>query len=488
MGWTRVTAAAATGLVETTLPGVPVGEVVIEYRREDDPTVVSVVCDRERVGLVVSLIGQSQTQIAMGDETSVTLTPNLNTAVSYCWMRGGGDNWNPPDGGFLDRQKELSEGMTAAAQMLDALGTDIPVEFLCVAQQGTSLTQLMYRYNGDGLDLCGDGSDPASGMLTSMVLAKRRRITGWLFSWSTSDASTRNGGSLTIGATAYGTRGPLTERPWVERMNEFFGGVEKSTADATERSERRNLHDLGFAAAWNPWVIMLPVSRHRTNIAGPAPADTTHGPFRQIQYDLAVTGTGKAGAWEIDLGAFQIDTVMPDGETAHQDRTDPRGNIRFCLRYAQALAFAGKLSTLDPRPAFASATRSGSVITLATSLVNGGSLVAETSGADLEEFEVSEDGGTTWSRRDGAIAFTPAISGSTVTLTRGTGSWAANTRVRYLNGWPVAVGGTAGNAATEATRLNGLLYETRTDAIPAGITGLRAGVPLMPIWSPLVAA
>lgn len=488
VGWTRVTGAAATGLVETTLPGVPVGEVVIEYRREDDSTVIAVVCDRERVGLVVSLIGQSQTQIAMGDETSVTLTPNLNTSVSYCWMRGGGTVWNPPDGGFLDRQKELSDGMTAAARMLDALGTDIPVEFLCVAQQGTSIAQLMYRYSGDGLDLCGDGSDPQSGMLTSMMLAKHKRITGWLFSWATSDASSRNGGSVPIGATPYGTRGPLTERPWVERMNEFFGGVEKSTADATERSERRNLHDLGFAAAWNPWVIMLPVSRHRFNSAGAAPADTTFGAFRQQQYDLAVIGAGKAGAWEVDLGAFQIDTFMPDGETAHQDRTDPRGNIRFCLRYAQALAFAGKLSTLDPRPAFTSATRSGSVIMLATSLVNGGSLVPQTDGATLEEFEISEDDGATWSRRDGAVPFTPAISGSTVTLTRGTGSWAANTRVRYLAGWPVAVGGSAGMAATEGTRLNGVLYETRTDATPSGIAGLRAGVPLMPMWSPLVAA
>ena len=178
---------------------------------------------------------------------------------------------------------------------------------------------------------------------------------------------------------------------------------------------------------------------------------------------------------------------MPNAETAHQDRTDARGNIRFCLRYAQALAFAGKLSTIDPRPSFTGATRSAGVITLATSLVNGGSLVSETAAATLEEFEVSENGGSTWSRRDGTITFTPAISGSTVTLTRGSGSWAANTQVRYLNGWPVAVGGT--DSATETTRLGGLLYETRTDAIPSGLSGsLRAGVPLMPIWTPLVAA
>jgi hypothetical protein len=483
VGWTRVTTSAASGIVETTLPGVPVGEVVLEYRREDDRMVASVVCDRERVGLVISLIGQSQTQIAFGDSTSVTLAPEANTAVSFCWMRGGGTSWTPPDGGFLNRQRQTSEGMVAAARMLDALGTDIPVEFLCVAQQGTSLTQMIHRYSGDGLDLCGDGADPASGMLTAMVLAKRRRVTGWLFSWSTSDASTGNGGSHPIGQTAYGVRGPLVERPSAERMNEFFGGVEKASADAAERAERRNLHDLGFAPAWSPWVIMLPVSRHRSNIAGPAPADTTYGLFRQQQYELAVSGAGKAGAWECDLGALQIDIVMPNAETAHQDRTDPRGNIRFCLRYAQALAFAGKLSTLDPRVAFTGATRAGVVLTLAAALPNGGALVAQTDGAALHEFEVSENGGSTWSRADGAIPFTAALAGATVTLTRSSGSWAANTQVRYLAGWPVAVGGT--DSATEAARLDGLLYETRPDAIPTGLTGLRAGIPLMPTWTPV---
>ncbi len=489
VGWTRVTASAASGIVEVSLPGVPVGEHIYEFRREDDNTVISVSVDRERVGIVASLIGQSQTQIAFRDSTTVSLTPpTQNTSVSYLFMRGGGQVWNPPDGGLLTRRNQLSEGFTAVAQMLDALGPEIPIEFLCVAQQGTGISQLIYRYTGDGLDLCGDGTTPSSGMLTANMLAKRKRVTCWLYSWATNDASSRNGGSPAVGTTFYGTRSPV-ELSWNDRMNEFFGGIAKAGAGAPELAERQNLHKLGFASAWNPWVVVLPVSRHRSNQAGAAPADTAYGPFRTQQYDMAVNGTGKAGNWDISLGAFQIDTYMPDGESAHQDRTDARGNIRFCLRYAQALAFAGKLSTQDNRPGFTSIARAAGVLTLSTTLRNGGSLVSETAGATPEEFEVSEDGGTTWSRRDGAIPFTPAISGSAVTLTRGTGSWAANTRVRYLNGWPVAVGGTAGMAATELTRLGGLLYETRADAIPAGLAGsLRAGVPLMPLWADMVAA
>lgn len=490
VGWTRVTASAATGIVETSLPGVRCGEVILEYRREDDNAVVSVVCDRERVGIVAALIGQSQTVIAMGEAqaTALNVAPNTSTAVSYCWMRGSAVEFNPPDGGFLNARNQLSEGMNAAAQMLDALGSDIPVEFMCVAAAGTSMLQLMYRYNGAGLDMCGDGTTNSSGMLTAMMLAKRKRVTTWLYSWSTDEASTRNGGSATIGATVYGARGPLTEESWISRMNELFGGVAKASAGAPEQTERQNLHKLGFAAAWNPWVIMLPVSRHRSNGAGAAPADSTYGAFRLQQYDAAINGTGKAGNWDISLGAFQIDTFMtPESETAHQARTDVRGNIRFATRYAQALGFAARLSTLDPRPQLTTASGvTTSVITISTNLVNGGSLVTQTDATTIEEFEVSENSGA-WSRRDGAIPFTPAISGNTVTLTRGSGTWAANTRIRYLNGWPVAVGGSGGMAATEGTRLNGVLYETRTDAIASGLTGLRAGVPLMPTWTDITA-
>lgn len=481
--WTRVTASAATGKVSTTLPGVKVGTYRVEYRREDDTTVISICRELERVGIVAAIMGQSQAQIAMGDSTSVTLTPNADTDVSFCYTRGGGYAYNPPDGGFLHHQKQLSDGMVALAKYWDALDSGVPLEIMSLAQQGKGITDYMYHQNGNGFDLCGNGTTASSGLLTEGLLSKQKRVTMFVYSWGTNDAATRSGGTYNIASTIYGARN-LTELPVVERMNELFGGIEKSTADATERSERNNLVDLSLLA-WRPWVVMMPLSRHRDLTNASAAVDTQYSGIRAIQYAYAESGTGRDASVDATLGAFQIDTYIPNADSAHQDRTDVRGNINFCLRFGHAIASASKVSTINPRPAFTAAAGAGAaVITISTSLVNGGSLMVGVVGATPAEFEVSENSGA-WSKMGGAIAFTPAVAGNTITLTRGSGTWHANTRVRYLSGWPCAIGNAS--AAAEATLMGGMLYESRADAVPSGIGTLPVGVPLMPTFSDLTA-
>lgn len=481
--WTRVTGAAATGRVSTSLPGVKVGTYRVEYRREDDNTVISIACEEDRVGIVACITGQSQMQIAYTDSTSVTLTPNATSDVSFLCARGVGFAYNPPDGGYLQAQKQLSDGMVAMQKYWDSLSSGVPLEVINTAHQGRGLTDVMYHFNGDGLDLIGDGTTASSGLWTEVMLAKQRRVTMFVMSWATNDATSRNGGSVTVNATPYGSV-TKTERPWIERIAELFGGVEKSTADATERSQRANLAELGLLA-WRPWVVTLPVSRHRDSVNATAAVDSQYGDFRRIQYEWAELGTGLDASIDATLGAFQIDTLLPNADSAHQDRTDVRGQINFCLRIGQAIASASKVSTINPRPKFTAAAGVGtSVITLSASLVNGGSLMVGVGGSTPVEFEVSENAGA-WSKFDGVTPFTPAVSGNTITLTRGSGTWHANTKVRYLSGWPCAIG--SASSAAEATLMGGMLYESRADAVPAGIGTLPAGVPLMPTFADLQA-
>lgn len=159
--------------------------------------------------------------------------------------------------------------------------------------------------------------------------------------------------------------------------------------------------------------------------------------------------------------------------------------MQFGLRFGQAIASATGANTINPRCTFTGAIRDGNTITVSATLLNGGSLMTAVPDAQPQEFRVSEDG-ITFSRYNGTIPFTAALIGNTVVLTKTTGVWAAGTKVQYLNGYPCAVG--SASYTQEKALLDGLLYESRADAVPSGITGLPVGVPLMPTWADLVAA
>ena len=481
VNWVRATVSAATGLVPVLIPGVPsiAGELRFEFRREDEPTCICVSTDDERVGLVATLgPAQSQTFIAMTDSASKTLTPNSTTLVSYCVMRGQGAAYVAPDGGYLTLQNQLSEAMTAVALYWDALATGVPLELVSLAVEGTGTTEWMYHSIADGLDLWGDGVTPSSGYATATLLAKRKRVTMCLSSWYTSDQSTYLGGSVGPMSTAYGSI-TVTERPWIERWNELMGGVEKSTAGAPERAQRNNLVDSSLLA-FPAWSVILPPSRHNAGTS-PSSAVVSKTAFRKVQYDYAETGIGKDSSVLASLGGFQLAIHMDTTSSPHQHRTDPRGNIRFALQLGHAIAHVSKASTINPRSRLTAASGVGTlVLTLTTTLMNGGSLVVH-AGSVVRGIEVSIDAGATWSVFDGAVPFTPALVGNTVTLTRGS-NWPSGALVRYLPGYPLSMG----SLVNDALALDGTLAETRADAVPAGVS-LPAVVPLMPTFTDLVA-
>ena len=484
--WVRCTASAATGKVAVLIPGVPAnaGELRFEFRREDDPACVAIGADDERVG-IVAVIGpaQSQSAIALTDGSTPTLTPNANTSVSYCIMRGNSLLYNPVDGGYLNKQNQLSDAMVAMAQYWDSLNCGVGLEIVALSVAGTNSTEWMYHKNSDGLDYWGDNVNPSSGLVTATMLAKRKRVTMMVSSWHTSEQANYLGGSVGAISTIYGSVTP-TELAWTERWNELFGGVEKSTADATERSQRNNFIDSGLCIH-QPWVVIMPVSRA---VAGAVASTTSQAnsirAFRKVQHDYAESGAGKHASVLASLGGYQLDVHLDSASTPHQHRTDARGNIRFALRFGHAIAHTSKASTINPRARLASVSGAATaVLTVATTLVNGGSLTTNVNAAPIKGLEVSVDGGTSWSTESGAVAFTPALSGNSVTLTKATGNWPAGTLVRYLPGYPLSTG----SLATDGAAIDGMLAETRADAVPAGIS-LSASVPLMPTFDDLVAA
>jgi hypothetical protein len=488
--WTRVTTAAATGVVPVLLPNVPAvsGELRIEWQREDDTSFTCYSADDERVGLAVVLgPGQSQMAIAFrGGAANVgagvpaephDYPANPNSMVSFCVVRAGYVSAGPADGGYMRHRFMLTNGMLAAAAWYESLNTGIPLEFIQLSIAGTSMTEWMYHTNTQnsvlGRDFWGDGATYGSGYVTDTLLAKRRRVTMFVSSWHTAERSTQAGGQQSF-ATIYGSR-TVTERPWTERVNEFFGGIEKSTADATERGERSNLIDSNLTV-FKPWLVIIPESRTSSgSMDSTASIAAGFDSLRKMQYDYAEIGTGKDAVVNATLGGFQNDIQMDGPSGPHQLLDDVYGNINFCVRMANAVVHAAKLSSLNVRPTISAVTGVGTaILTVGFTLVNGGALMTGASGAALTGFEVSTNGGTVWSAEGGTIPFTPTLVGNTVTLTKASGTWPAGTRVRYLPHFPV----TTGSLATDRTAIKGMLYESRADMAVPNAAELPAGVPI----------
>ena len=182
----------------------------------------------------------------------------------------------------------------------------------------------------------------------------------------------------------------------------------------------------------------------------------------------------------VDDGSFGFS----DGFGPHQMEYIASGSPRLGLRVLVAgLRGAGIDTTEDSR--LDAVTRSGAVLTVTTDLRNGGTLQTAWSHASesppltgindgdenpVQGFEVNETSAdeTAWTRS----SFTTAIVGSTVTLTRTTGSWAANTRVRYAAGGPLS----HGDADRDNALISGLLYES-------GLYEGGLGLPLRAGWT-----
>jgi hypothetical protein len=188
-------------------------------------------------------------------------------------------------------------------------------------------------------------------------------------------------------------------------------------------------------------------------------------------------------AWaNVRLGTFHPDKSMQDAtQSAHQGQTLLSGSARMGEQRVPMMAHDLGLTTYNPESVPLSATVSGGTVTVAFTLANGGNLALVGGvGSTVKGFEVSTNGGTTWTTTDGTL------TGNTVVLA---GTWAAGNLVQYARGGPInnatpPMANAAAAYAQDNLDLDCLLIETRADM--SGV--IAPGVPIMPAASPLVVA
>ncbi len=453
--WTRLTPSpVSAGVHELELPGAPVG---VDFYREvgaEDGLNTSLDRERHRAGIVAMMIGQSQQEIMFVSPATGADTASSNGLVSIIRSYQNTSTVVSAAAARLDRPGLIGGAMYELAKHWQEQADGIPLQMVCLAAGGTSRNDWM---NSTGADFWG-GTAPADGRVPATVHMARRRFTLFLENWHTSDQGAINAGQL-----------PALN-------DELYLGIGHS-------GSRRNFSQ--FPLVHPVWVAGVPFIRHRVISAG-APSEAFRNSFqtaRMIQREY-YQGVGGSPSLIRDNAAYMTALAIgPIGEAPHQRTDDVRGNVYFGRWTAMGLARMAKLYSVDIETSFDTVSRSGNVLTLTTNRPNGGSLQTLVDDQTPIGFEVSEDGGTNWSRSDGAIPFTVARVGNTVTLTRASGNWAANTQVRYLFGypWDIPPGNNATAFANETTAVDQMLCETNANA-PLG------KVPLRPTITPLVAA
>jgi hypothetical protein len=395
---------------------------------------------RSAAGIKVMANGQSQMgSFAKGTSLNNTMpTPSVSvvrlevgsvepTAVAFQTLAEVGNNR------AADGVAQLAKVVQAGA--IATLGQSAAVEVIFNAVDGTGISSMI--------------DDWVRGNLNTLNLLaySSNDLTIDLYNWHSTDVGQLgNFGTNVLGAAYLGT-GPL------------------ATAN--------KLPDIRSSTAR---IVIAVATRETTTSAGPFDTDQSTGIGLVRQ---------SARSWAAANGAFiapdQIDMKLAASNGPHQDQASTRGNPRIFGRMGEGINRALGFSTsVDPSlgtPRFVAGKAS---FTLTATLPNAGSSLrvdnTATYGSNVQGFEISTDGGTTWSRS----GFTATFSGTTVTLTKSSGNWAGvtvgNMRVRYAWGGPFSYG-TSLEASEE---FRGLLYDGT--ALESNL-----GLPLQPLASTVVA-
>lgn len=495
--WTRITGSplADGASVSTTItaPACTDGWYRIEARREDDVEVRTGgrLCG---VGPKIVLDGQSQMEIFALTAAASTATALLplcaapaSPNLSYVTVRGSSAYRRPVDAAILRARTQASAGIAAIGQRLAALQPGRVFQLLNCAIQGTSRRDF-YNNNqrspaatpGTGnlpgwsptapYPLWGDGVTVGSGVVTDVIRTACKGdvdFTAVMSMPSWSDAAYRS--------TMAGMMGRL------------MLGTDYAAAGDTGLPA-------GYYAKFAPkHPLHLAMHVHQRFRQGYAYQSDTLAAFKDKAHTI-VLGWRDAGAATYAGMTASISHYAPDilletpAESAHQSFNEAAGNRRVGAHWAYGLLRTAGLLAIEPRifPTAAVLGGGGATITVAIGLANGGALVTGDGRPAVTGFEVSADGGSTWS----ATGFGAAISGSAVVLTKDTGNWSASgLQVRYGYGGPNSLGCvvSANEAAfstanqsiydTENAALGGSLYETHPSV------GIVAGLPVLPIMT-----
>lgn len=432
MPWTRITGTTATGVTN--------GRIFTENARS-------------AVGLKVLLTGQSQDTIFMGGASLTNpagsvvslgyklqaecasvatqmVATNASTQIAFQMV--------PVGGNIL-----LSDGYVAFVQ-------EIRKRMPCVVQMVVNAL-----VGSSALDMIDDWSRTSTGTLDLQALINYagNDVSVLLWQWFT----THQAEGANIGSTILD---PVIKGYGTNASTHWLG-------DGILRN--------GFAVA-----ISSP-TRQGPTTAGPHDADAgaNFAAVRKAMRDWAVAN-GFAFGPEI------TDMKLAAGEGPHQDTTSVRGSVRMGIRMAECTLRAMKYSdSQDPYLTTPVFNGGKTTITLSAVMPNPGSRLRvddeATYAANVQGFEISTNGGTTWSRSGftAAISTTPATRNKVV-LTKSSTDWtgvaAGQMMVKAFHGSPFGYG-----TSLESTELfRGGLYDGTE--IEGGL-----GLPFIPLAPTVVA-
>jgi len=237
-------------------------------------------------------------------------------------------------------------------------------------------------------------------------------------------------------------------------------GVQSVTQSGSYIAQADIDHWLFDTVTLNPAfdLVVLPANRHGNATGASATTDAHAMADRRLDMRTNPTTWYAAALVGPECGVHACEAGT---DTTHPDTTRLTGQLPWSRKVADGHAVGLGLLAFT-RPAVASAAFSGgnTVITVSVSGKSGDSLDTEGNayaaeygtspvspiGLSVSGFEVQDGGAGAWTK-DG---FTPVIAtGSTITLTKSSGSWAAGTKIRFNPGGPGSYSGYTG--ATEDT-------------------------------------
>lgn len=423
---------------------------------------------RARSGVGLWIVPNGQSQVDRLNSISAGIQPSQSPPLSVGFITGRQTNVN---WGFTfypaSTERRTSDGV---ATLLDEVAkyTTEPVMLTWVSQGGTNPRQLV----NDTLD-------------TTWSWAEIEDWLGLLMG----PLPQRSGGVIVI--NWYSDIMTDTAQP-AGIMGEYYqpliAGTRPGNATNTYSIDHYFLDGLTFpsnvkiGASW-------PTMYASTGSGGAGPFDTSQNQAttqnRTVALQQWIDWVAANPSLVAGSGPYTDDLRMENSGGPHQlsSAQSRYGHGRTLLRmFITGLRAYGVDTRTDPSLNTATINGGRTAITITVNRPNGGTLqtawgiagVAVPTGEnDVQGFEVEDGGAGVWSRS----TFTTAIVSNTVVLTKKTGAWLANTRVRYLYGGPLDFGTTL----IPSELFHGCLYES-------GIDENGIGLPLAGKWGPVTIA
>lgn len=440
--WTALTGVSLAGGTDEAWSGtfsVPKGSgwSYFDVRPAADETLTQAIRNRSGVGIKAVILGQSQ--IVIASQTSIGVVSHSNNGPLSRFDRAS--NGETTLDVCNSSTWELSGAFSAMANHLGGLSSSEPVCFIVEAESGTGIDHFV-----DDSDATRNWSD-----FTGTLAISGDDVSCLVINWGTNFMGDADGVDAMIDA----------------HLKPLFAGT---TPDPNNYTVDHYLED-GTLPATVAFAIS-PLTRHTQSTA-------TYGQNAAAARAEYISYANTRG-WTV--GPFVDDYPTGSGNSPafgpHPEEDVAEGNPRFGVRLlVAALRACGVDSSTNPSIASLESPATDE-LNITVTLPNGGTLQTQwefdsaspPGGEDsIQGFEISTDGGTTWSEN----GFSTSKSGAVVTLTKDSGNWSGQTvHVRYLKRGPIDYN----DAAGDNELLKGMLYE----ALSVYEDGL--GLPVAGLW------